>query len=100
MYKITILKFRDLENSKQEHKTSRGTRASHSIDIVDEIKFSTKEDLNRFIQRNYAPIEYDENNESYISGIPEDQWSEPECPEHYDILIQEVTYRAIGPEEL
>lgn len=100
MFELEVLRFTDLIESKQDHKSISGGKATHSMVDYETKTFNTLKDLNEYIMRRYAPIEYDEHNESYISLISEDCWNEEECPEHYILNINEVTKRPIKPEEL
>ena len=100
MFGLEVLIFRDLEESKNNHRSISGGRATHSIDSHEVKTFGSLKDLNEYILRHYAPIEYDDVNESYIAHRDESYWNEKECPEHYILNINQVTKRPIGPEEL
>ena len=100
MFELEVLLFTDLSESKQDHKSISGGKATHNLIDHETKTFGTLKDLNDYSMRHYAPIEYDEHNESYISHISKDYWDEAECPEHFILNISEITKRPIGPEEL
>lgn len=100
MFELKVYIFTDLCESKNDHRSISGGKATHSLDHYDTKTFGTLKDLNEYIMRHYAPIEYDEVNESYVSHIDESLWNETECFEYYMLNINQVIKRPIGPEEL
>ena len=100
MFELKSYIFTDLSESKNIHESISGGKASHSLDHYETKTFGNLKDLNEYIIRHYAPIEYDDVNENYISHIDESLWNEKECPEYYMLNINQVTKRPIGPEEL
>jgi hypothetical protein len=94
MFKAEIFKMIDLESSKLTHKSISGGRASHSFYHVLDLNDSTLEGLKAKIKAEFGES-YDTYENSLYLAIPEDEWSEVECPENYEAIINEVTTKAV-----
>jgi hypothetical protein len=90
MFKATIMHIVDLDNSKLDHKSISGGRATHSFYEVMTLKDSTLEGLKGKIKDQFGEP-YDTFLNNMYLAIPENEWSEADCPENYEAIITEVT---------
>ena len=90
MYKAKIMKFIDLENSKKDHRSISGNKASHSFYHVTTMSSSSLEVLRECLVEEFGSIFDSEDNKHYLS-IPESLWEERDCPEHYEATITFVS---------
>lgn len=98
MYKAEIMKMIDLHESKQNHVSISGKKATHSFMEHGILKAKRLNDLKALIKLELnldLGNEYDEENQSYIVHIPEKFWEEKECPEHYEIRILKIIEKPV-----
>ena len=90
MYKVKIMKFIDLENSKKDHRSISGNKASHSFYHVVTVSSSSLDDLRSKLTKEFGSI-FDSDDNVYYLSIPESLWQERDCPEHYEANITFVS---------
>jgi hypothetical protein len=90
MFKATIMHSVDLENSKENHVSISGGRATHGFNEVMTLKDSTLEGLKGKIKDQFGEP-YDTYLNNMYLAIPENEWSELNCPENYEAIITKVT---------
>jgi hypothetical protein len=90
MFKAVILHLIDLDNSKLEHKSISGGKATHSLNQIMTLEDSTLEGLKVKIQKQFGQT-YDIYENSMYLTIPETEWAEQECPENYEAIITQVS---------
>ena len=88
-YKATVYKFTDLEESLMNHTSISGGKASHNFEFIEEFKDEDLNALDAKIRSLYGK-EYDKMDNSIYIGIPENEWNEKECPEHYEVIFEKV----------
>lgn len=90
MFKADILHSIDLDNSKLEHRSISGGKATHSLNEVMTLTDSTLDGLKVKIEKQFGKP-YDTYENSMYLAIPENEWAEQECPENYVAFITQVT---------
>lgn len=94
MFKATILHSIDLDNSKLNHRSISGGKTTHSLNEVMTLKDSTLDGLKAKIYDQFGKP-YDTYENSMYLTIPENEWSEQECPENYEAIITQVSEEAV-----
>jgi len=94
MFKAEIMHMIDLDNSKLNHKSISGGRATHSFNHIMTLTDSTLEGLkSKIIAQFGQPYDIYEN-KMYLS-IDQSDWSEVECPENYEAIVYEVDQKEV-----
>jgi hypothetical protein len=94
-YKATVYKLTDLSESKVEHKSISGGKATHSFNFIEERKADNLAELESQIESVYGKS-YDECDGVLYYGIPEKEWENQDCPEDYEVIFEKVQTETIG----
>jgi hypothetical protein len=89
----------DLTESKLNHTSISGGKASHSFLKVGELSSNTLKGLIKLIAGNYGKIYDSYENKAYIA-IDEDQWHEKDCHENYEAFITKNTTKEVDLSDL
>lgn len=81
--------FRDLEQSKREHKSISGGRATHQFFKLVDIKRDTLIEAMAEVKRIYGE-HYDYNEGMMYIDVDARQWDDKDCPEHLQVRFYET----------
>jgi hypothetical protein len=98
-YTAEVYVHRDLENSKREHISISGGRATHQYYSLIALKdYKTLYDIVKKIKETYGEP-YDNIDGTLFIGVDERAWDDPDCPEHIEVRIYENTKKAVDISE-
>ena len=100
MYQAEIFKFVDLENSRNEHISISGGKATHSTIHVDMLSDSDLSELINLVKKLYGNNEFDRHENILYLSIPEKEWEEKECPEHYQVFFNKLEMQELNLENI
>lgn len=89
-FKASVIKFTNLEESKNNHISISGNRATH---IDEEIGTYYNSDLNllKATIESMFGMEFDHDQNVSYHSIDENEWIEPECDEAFHVFYTKVT---------
>lgn len=89
-YKAEIFHSIDFTESKLNHVSISGGKATHSFNHVDTMEAKTLKELKRLVQKKYGEF-YDFHEDCAYISVEESEWQEVDCHENYSVYVTKVS---------
>lgn len=99
LYKASVMKMIDLEESPNNPKSFSGGRATHDLQEVTSHSYSTLKELVNELTHMYGQP-FDQIDNRLFFSIDQDSWNCSACPETYDVYIEEIIQRDVSYSEI